>query len=224
MQDRQNSEYPAHLADSFYTDLTLQVEEYQNRFLRLLSDMSTEELLAFTQCSIPMARVRVIAVLRFAGRLFRLNQHLPFETASSLCKAFLKSADYDLGNSAKITFSEYLYYVSKYATPITLCLPPPPIPDTYAPGTSLGRTIGGHMGLDIVFISLCQANARRLAQPDWRGRRPDMPSLHTLLRLLARHQLLRPEDVAQGLEHIMLDATQYALDTVRDAACCHTRD
>ncbi|MBO1323606.1 hypothetical protein K2X14_00365 [Acetobacter sp. TBRC 12305] len=216
MPDRYKSDCCLVLSEPFYDDLLSLTGSYRQNFRRLLCNMTDKELMTITVLCITTSQLRVPAVLHFASRLFHLgNAALPFDTASRLCKDFLEASEHDLGFTTRITFSEYLHYSIHYARGGESWRVASIIPDIYAPTTPLGRVLGAHMALDIVLMSLCQVNAKRLNQPDWQRKKVNLPALATVMRTLFHNQLLVMADVWEEFERIMVIATGHALESIR---------
>ncbi|MFT9015791.1 MAG: hypothetical protein ABF990_08650 [Acetobacter sp.] len=216
MPDRYKSDYSLVLSEPFYDHMLSLTGSYRRNFRRLLSNMTEKELVAITVLCITTSQLRVPAVLQLATRLFHLgNAALPFDTASRLCKEFLEAAEYDLGFTNRFTFSEYLHYTIHYARNAESWRIASIIPDIYAPTAPLGRVLWAHLALDIVLMSLCQVNAKRLNQPEWQRRKLNLPALACVIRTLFHKRLLVLPDVWEELERIMVIATGHALESIR---------
>ncbi|MBO1326920.1 hypothetical protein OQ496_03235 [Acetobacter suratthaniensis] len=211
-------------AEAFRQELSMLMEGGRHDFHHLLCGMQENELLATTSLCLTTAQLRVPAVLQFAARLFRLHEHaLSFETASRLCKTLMDVSAHDLGAPDRINFSEYLYYSVHYASSIQNWQIHSIIPSLYADQTPLGRVLGGHLALDVVLLSVCRLNARRLKQTDWLRKKPDLNGLAFIIHTLHRYDLLDMAELHKTFSHVLEVITGYALRSMQ-ATAANPRD
>ena len=199
----------------FYDKFVELTHDQSQKFRTVVYSINHEELLAVTLRALKAAQLRVSGVLSVAKRLADLNGTLPFEVTASLYKNFLKATARDTGIYTKITFAEYLYYAIHYEQCTETYNAETLIPTIYSQTQPLGRVLGGHIALEIVLLSICQANARRLNETEWLDTTPAMDCHAQIMHILLRHELLTFEDVQEEFERIMLYVTGFVLDTVR---------
>ena len=199
-----------------FVDLT---HEQSQKFRTVVHSINHDELLAITLRALKGAQLRVSSILSVAKRFADLNGTVPFEVSACLYKNFLKATARDTGIYTKITFAEYLYYSIHYEQCKETYNAETLIPTIYSPTLPLGRVMGGHIALEIVLLSICQANARRLNETEWLDTTPDMDCHAHIMHSLLRYQLLTFEDVQEEFERIMLYVTGFVLDTVRALSC-----
>ncbi|MFT8892439.1 MAG: hypothetical protein ABF888_11425 [Acetobacter papayae] len=203
-------------AEIFRQELSMLMEDGRHSFHLLLRGMQENELLATTSLCLTTAQLRVPALLQFSARLFRLHEHaLSFETASRLCKTLLDTAVHDLGAPDRINFSEYLYYSVHYAPRIQNWKIHSIIPSLYADQTPLGRVLGGHIALDVILLTICRFNARRLNQTDWLRKKPDLNGLAFIIHTLHRYGLLDMAELHKAFSHVLEVATGYVLRSMQ---------
>jgi hypothetical protein len=219
--------YPTSLclqqAAAFRQELSTLMEGGRHDLYLLLSNMQEHELLAITSLCLTSAQLRVPALLQFSSRLFRLHeQAMSFEMASRLCKTLLDASAHDLGAPDRISFSEYLYYSVHYAPHIQNWQIHSIIPSLYADQTPLGRVLGGHMALDVIILTVCRLNARRLKQTDWLRKKPDLKGLAFIIHTLYRYDLLDMTELNKEFRHVLEIVTGYALQSMRATVASHS--
>ena len=199
----------------FYDKFVELTHDQSQKFRTIIHSINQEELLAITLRALKGAQLRVASILGVAKRFADLNGTVPFEVSACLYKNFLKATARDTGIYTKVTFAEYLYYSIHYEQCKETYNAETLIPTIYSPTQPLGRVMGGHIALEIVLLSICQANARRLNETEWLDTTPDMDCHAHVMHELLRHQLLTFDDVQEEFERIMLYVTEFVLDTVR---------
>lgn len=208
--------WPFILTKPIFCDKFVELTHDQSqKFRTLVNSINREELLAVTLRAFKGAQLRIPSILSVAKRLADLNGTLSFEVSTCLYKNFLKATARDTGIYTKITFAEYLYYSMHYEKCREAYNAETLIPAIYSPHSSLGRVMGGHIALEIVLLSICQANAQRLHETEWQNITPDMDCHTHIMHILFRHHLLTFADVNEEFEHVMLYSTGFILDTVR---------
>ncbi|GAN70955.1 hypothetical protein [Acetobacter syzygii] len=199
----------------FYDKFVELTHDQSQKFRTIIHSINHEELLAITLRAFKGAQLRVASILSVAKRFADLNGTLPFEVSACLYKNFLKATARDTGIYTKITFAEYLYYSIHYENCKETYNAETLIPTIYNPAQPFGRVLGGHIALEIVLLTICQANARRLNETEWLDTSPDMDCHTHIMHILLRNQLLTFEDVQEEFERIMLYVSGFVLDTVR---------
>lgn len=202
----------------FYDKFVELTHAPSQNFRTVVNGINQDELLAVTLRAFRASQLRVSGILSVAKRFADMNDTLPFEVCACLYKNFLKATARDIGIYTKITFSEYLYYSIHYEKCKETYSADTLIPAIYSPEQPLGRVMGGHIALEIVLLTICQANARRLNDTEWLDTIPDMGCHAHIMHILLRNQLLTFEDVQEEFEHIMLCATEFIFDAVRTSS------
>lgn len=208
----------------FYDKFVELTHDKSQKFRTIVYNINHDELLAVTLRAFKGAQLRVSGILSVAKRLADLNDTLPFEVTSSLYKNFLKATARDTGIYTKVTFAEYLLYSIHYEQCKETYNAETLIPTIYSPTQPLGRVLGGHIALETVLLSICQANARRLNETEWLDVTPDMDCHTHIMHSLLRHALLSFEDVEEEFERIMLYVTAFVFDTVRTLSTTQGQD
>ncbi|MCI2008202.1 MAG: hypothetical protein LKJ54_05610 [Acetobacter peroxydans] len=78
------------------------------------------------------------------------------------------------------------------------------------------------MALDVVILTICRLNARRLKQTDWLRKKPDLKGLAFIIHTLYRYDLLDMTELNNEFRNVLEIATGYALQSMQATVASHS--